>query len=361
MTKKPKTFKIVLVLTQMNAMQLSAYNQGPPDLEAFLKKAFSKLLPQKRPSLKDFQPPQEKGFNNWWVIIPFVILVSILLSGMITVKAGEVVVLSRFGIYQKTLMPGLHWTIPLVDRHVCVDTADTHTVTISEQTLTQDQYMINANVSLNYKVIDAKTYLFASQNVDNLLQAYLQAATLQALSTQSFESLLNKENFPVLAKTIQSDLALSANQYGIALQNVTIQGMNVPNALNGQFMQVISQAQNQVKAQIQNAQAYKAAIAPVATQRAQEIQQAANFKRVAIIIAAQANVAEFNALLPAYQNNPAVTSAYLPMLLLADIKNLAPHQSKNPLTTDDINVNSAQNAYSRWQSANQSQNNVPQD
>lgn len=334
-------------------------NSGPPDLEAWFKKLFTKLVPQKRTTLKDLQPPPERGFNTWYGIIPFVIVVSILLSGMVTVKEGEAVVVTRFGVYQSTLAPGMHWTIPFIDRHTSLDMADVQQVNISGLMMTQDQYLVNANIVLNYKIVDARAYLFASQDTDAVAQAYLQAASLQAIQGQSITNLLNKNNFTVLASSIQNNLNFAATTYGIQIQSVAINSMNVPDALNSQFMQTVNQAQNQVNAMIQAAQNYKAAIAPIATRRAQEIQQTANLKRAAIIVAAQANAAEFKALLPTYQKDPAATQAYLPLLLTSSIKNLAP-QTATTSTSGMANTSSAQSAYNRWQSANISQSNAQQ-
>ena len=66
-----------------------------------------------------------------------------------------------------------------------------------------------------------------------------------------------------MAKAIQNNLALKASDYGIQVQGVIINGVTVPSNLNTQFMQTINQAQNQVKTMVQDAQAYKAAIAPI--------------------------------------------------------------------------------------------------
>jgi modulator of FtsH protease HflK len=360
MTKNAKTFKIPFALTRLSPMHPTVYHQGPPDLEDWFKKIFAKLKPRRGPSLKDLQPPEQKGFNTWWAILPFVLIVSILLSGMVTVKPNEEVIVTRLGKYQATLMPGLHWTIPVLDRHTAVDMSDGYSLTMTGLMLTQDQYLVNANIELDYQVINPKTYLFASQNTNAVLHAYLQAASIQAVQNQPIANLLNKNNFAALARAIQNNLNINAKAYGIQIQAVNVNSIIVPNALNNQFMQPINQAEAQVKNMLQNAEAYKAALAPIAAQRAREIVDSAHLKSAAIVVAAKANVAEFNALLPAYQKDPAATAAYLPLLVLPDIKSLAPHNATNTSNPGNPNANSAQNAYNRWQSANQSQSNAQQ-
>jgi membrane protease subunit HflK len=329
------------------------YHQGPPDLEAWFKKMFAKISGPKRATLKDFKPPEARGFNSWWVIVPFVAVASILLSGVVSVSPDEQTVVTRFGVYQTTLQPGTHWTLPFVDRHISVDITDATQVNISSLMLTQDQDLVNVGVSLSYKVVDPKAYLFVNADVDGMLQASLQSATVQALQHQMIANALNKANFSGIATAIQNNLAVHAATDGIQIQGVSVNSINVPDALNGQFMQAVSAAQNQVKTMMQAAEDYSKAVTPVAVARAAELQRAANLKRAAVIVAAQANVAEFNALFPIYQKDPAATLAYLPLVVASDIRSLAPQASGSSSTPGSSAT--AQSAYARWRSANQSQ------
>lgn len=329
------------------------YNQGPPDLEAWFKKMFAKINGPRRATLKDFKPPEPKGFNAWWGIVPFVVVVSALLSGMVTVAPNEQTVVTRFGVYQATLQPGMHWTVPFIDRHISVDVTDAQSVTVSGLMLTEDHDLVNVGVSLSYKVVDPRAYLFANNNVQAVLQASLQSASVKTLQQHMIAHALNKDNFSALATAIQNNVVVQASAYGIEIQSVTVNSVNVPDALSGQFMQTVTAAQNQVKVMMQSAEDYSKAVTPVAAARALELQRAANLKRVALIVAAQANVAQFNALLPMYQKDPAATLAYLPLIVAPDIRSLAPQTSGSPSTTGSPPT--AQSAYARWRSANQSQ------
>lgn len=328
------------------------YNEGLPDLEALLKKLVAKLIPKKRPTLKDLQPPESQPeFNTWWAIVPFLLLVSILLSGIITVKPGEEVVVTRLGVYHDTLQAGTHWTIPFIEHHFVVDMTDTQSLTTSGLWLTQDQSLVSANIELDYQVVDPKIYLFASQDLTSSLQASLQSASMTAVKNQTIATLLNKNNNALLAKAIYADLNLNAASYGIKLQGVVVNSVTVPSALSAQFMQQVDQAQNQVKTMVQDATAYKKSIVPIANQKAREIEQQANLRSAAIVVQAHADVAEFNALLPSYQKDPKAMAAYLPLILLPEVKSLTPSTS----SVDTGSTTGQQNAYNRWQMANQSE------
>jgi membrane protease subunit HflK len=330
---------------------------GPPDLEAWFRKIFSKLKFQRRPTLKDLQPPtNEDNTWGWWGVIPFVVAVSILLSGIITVKPGMAVVVTRLGVYQETLLSGTHWTIPFVDHHLNVDLVDAQQVAVSGLMLTQDQNLVSANILLNYQITDPRTYVFSSQNLSAVLQAYLQAASVQVLQKQNLDFLLDKANVDVLASNIQSHLALDAQHYGIQVQSVTVQNITVPDALNTTFMQTLTRAQNQVNLMMKDAEAYKVAMTPLAVREAAALQQMANVKRASVIIQAETNAAEFNALLPSYQKDPEATAAYLPLLVLPTVKTLAQTTTTSTPVAAPI-ITKPQNAYDRWNAANQNQNN----
>lgn len=330
------------------------HNQGPPDLEEWLRKAFKKVIPQKRTTLNDLLPPDQQkssGFGSW-LILPFLLVTGLGMSGIITVKPDEAVVIERLGVYQTTLPAGMHWTMPIVDRHISVS-LDPQQVTASGLMMTHDHALVNVNISLNYSVTDPKVFALQSSDVNALVQAYLQAAIVNVMQQGNIADLLDKNNWVALATTLQNNFNLTVANYGIQVQGIMINSINVPDALSDQFNQKISAAQTQVNTMMSAAQQYKDSMVPLATAKATQMAQDANAERVAVIVAGRANVAQFNVLLPAYQKDPEVLAAYLPLAVSSAMQGSVSGTDVSSSGGSTTNNSSAEDAYLRWQSASQ--------
>lgn len=54
----------------------------------------------------------ESLFGFWWLFV----LAFIVFSGLVTVNQGTIAVISMFGKYQRVLLPGLRFKIPIVEQ-----------------------------------------------------------------------------------------------------------------------------------------------------------------------------------------------------------------------------------------------------
>ena len=342
-------------MSPKSCLHLNKQHSGPPDLEAWLKKHLRFLKFKKRPTMRDIEPRGPAKSSIWWLgILGLILTVTILMSGIVAVPQNEAVVLTQFGVYAKTLKPGTHWAFPLIDQRFIVKTQVNDELRSSMLIQSQDAGLVQVNMALDYQVIDAKLYLYSALQLKNTLQAYLQSASLQSIGAENLADLLSNPDLKALAASIQANLNFDPARYGIKIEGVRVDGIAVPPAMSSQFTQTISQAQSQVKAMLAGARAYAAAITPVAEQKALALQQIANLQKSASIITAEANAAQFSALLPMYQKDPEATAAYLPMALLPSLSSLTASSSASGAQDQKISTPSnAQNAYLRWNAANE--------
>jgi len=364
MTNASKAFTILswdktevwLRMSVKRCKPLIDQHQGPPDLEAWLKKSFRIFSFKRRPSLRDLEPgrqPEKSLF--WWIgMVALILVVGFLMSGIITVVNNETVVVTRFGVYSRTLTTGTHWTIPFIEHRYLLNANTNNELSTFALMRTRDKGLVNISVALDYQIVNPRIYLFNTERQNSTLQAFLQAATLTTVEQQSLASLLATPDIKNLAAQIQANLQFNPEPYGIKIAGVRINSINVPTALSSQFAATLNQAETEAKAMQDDAKAYAAAITPIALQKALELQQLADLQKSASVITAEANAAQFKALLPMYQKDPEATAAYLPLALLPSLTSLAPTLLKTDPASKKFSVSSnVKDAYLRWNTANE--------
>jgi len=91
--------------------------------------------------------------------------------GVVTVAQGKEFTVERFGRYTRTLTPGLHLIVPLVDRvGTRISMMETVLDVPSQEVITKDNAMVTVDGVVFYSVLDAAK---ASYEVSNLHQAIL--------------------------------------------------------------------------------------------------------------------------------------------------------------------------------------------
>lgn len=330
-------------------IQLSeAPKSGLPDLDEF----FRKLKPGFAKKNRDPFQSRKAGLRWWVFIILLLLLVLIGFSSMITVKPGELLVVTRFGAYYKTDHPGLHWTIPVVDQRIIMDMQATQTVSYQAQNLTQDGVLIKASVNLAYQVTDPKAYLFAG-NAPGVIQSALSQAATVVILKSSFVDLLNNANWKQIANNITANVG-DLSRYGIKVTGVEVQNMQVPDALSHDFDATIANAQSQAAQMVQDANTFAKTLVPLSAQKAANAISYADAEKFAAMVNATRDAAEFSSLVPAYNTDAAATLAYLPLLLTNNWKSI---QAVSTADADSRSrpINMSEARYLRWQSASDQQ------
>ena len=91
------------------------------------------------------------------------------------VGQGSVRLLERFGKYKCTLEPGLHWTIPFVDRAHKVTTKELVVDTPPQNCITKDNAPLKADAVLYYRIFDPRRARYGVEDlrfaISNLAQA----------------------------------------------------------------------------------------------------------------------------------------------------------------------------------------------
>ena len=192
------------------------------------------------------------------LLLPF--FVAFLLIGSIyTVDANENGVVLRLGKYSHTTMPGLHPKFPFIDRVYRVKVDYQYKQEFGFRTLrpgvkTQystrgyegESWMLTGDLKIaevkwvvQYKIKDAKNYLFNVKNVENTIFDVSEAAVRLMIGDRSFIEVLQSERESVAleSRKYMQELLDSYNS-GVSIQLVQLQGVVPPEPVADSFNEV---------------------------------------------------------------------------------------------------------------------------
>jgi len=140
-------------------------NDGPPDLDEVFKKFMDKLNGVLGGSGGGSRGTSS-GNNAAGIIVLLVIAGIIwLLTGTYKIAEAERGVVLRFGKHAYTVESGLHWHMPSpIEKVLKVDVSNIQEFPLKSTMLTQDQNIIDIDITVQYQVGVAEDYFFSMRN-----------------------------------------------------------------------------------------------------------------------------------------------------------------------------------------------------
>ncbi|MDF2530017.1 MAG: HflK protein [Gammaproteobacteria bacterium] len=281
-------------------------SQGLPDLEAHLKNIFKSLFGLHKPSQSGPSPVSHHSWKTW--ATGLVVALSMWgISGIYQVQPTEQAVVTSFGKV-RAANPGWHWFARFIENKYIVDTSQTMTANLTDSIISQDQAVASLQLNVQYQVKNAQQYFFNMSNINSTLQQIVEAKLTQNAGGLSLAQLLQTN--PQLNQTLQQQIQQICDQYtmGITVTNIAIQNVQVPNSVQSVLDSI--QNANQASQSLQNNAQQQADVAMQdAKSQAEQIIKQAQEQAALAVPRAQREVAEFMAILPAYEQNPQVTRA----------------------------------------------------
>ncbi|MFK7830952.1 MAG: FtsH protease activity modulator HflK [Congregibacter sp.] len=285
-------------------------NQGPPDLEEALKK-----LQQRLGGLFGGGGGSGSGSSGGGgkasaslLIFGAVIAVGVwAFMGLYQVDQQERAVVLRFGKFQETAMPGLHWNPPLIDEVILENTTRVRSARFKEIMLTQDENIVEVSMSVQYVVDNVKDYVLQVRLPENSLQHAAKSALRHVVGGMTMDLVLT-EGRARIATEVQDRLQdyLSSYGTGIRLSTVNVDDSKPPTPVQAAFDDVIKAREDEERVK-NEAQSYANGIVPEARGRAQRQIEEASAYREEVLANAQGEANRFLALLTEYRKAPVVT------------------------------------------------------
>ena len=287
-------------------------DQGPPDLDELARKFQQKLnslFGGKRGGGSaggGSVGPGKTGRLGIGFIIALLALVWVL-SGIYIVGPAERGVVLRFGKYVDTTTPGPHWFPRFIETVETVNVEQIRNVQRQALMLTQDENIISIALGVQYRVKDAKDYLFNVRDPDLTLRSATDSAMREVIGKSKLDFALTEGRSEIVARTealIQE--ILDRYQSGLQITSVNLQDAQPPEQVQGAFFDAIKAREDEQR-QKNEAEAYSNQVIPVARGNAARKLEEANAYKDQVIAQAEGEASRFSQLLAEYQKAPEVT------------------------------------------------------
>ena len=251
----------------------------------------------------------------------------IVMSSVYTVDANENAVILRLGKYHKTTMPGLHFKLPLVDSYEKVKVDYQYKKEFGFRTikpgvkshhstrgyeheswmLTGDLKIADVRWVVQYKISNAKNYLFNVKNVDDTIFDVSESAMRLMIGDRSFTEVIQAERVTVALQTKEyMQELLDKYEAGISVQMVQLQGVVPPQPVADSFNEVNRAKQEQETLINEAKQAYNKQIYRMEGE-AQKVVTEAQGYAIERVNNAKGDVALFESILKEYLKAPQIT------------------------------------------------------
>jgi modulator of FtsH protease HflK len=331
--------------------------KGPPDIDKFISDLFNKVrasfhMGGKRPPV-DWQPSSVE----WGVgagLIAIVIFVVWLLSGLYIVNPAEEAVVLRFGKFNDTNGPGLHWMARFIDTKYLVDVQKINSFALQGNFLTKsaeqgdlpNQYvqaddkksngdaaastdksknLVDVEMTVQYHVLDPRAFLFNVVNPDNTIQEVAAGALSDVVGKMKLDDVLTSGRELLSSAVFERTKQVLGNYHaGLEVTAVTLRKVQAPEQVQAAFNDV-NRADQDKATTIQQAQAYASKVVPLALGFAARTMADASAYQQQTVLLAQAQVARYQAVYSVYKSAPELTRQ---RIYIETMQELFSHNSK---------------------------------
>ena len=287
---------------------------GPsePDFQAFLRRAAGEAR-------RLIQGPGGQGVRPSAVGAMVAVGAGLwMLTGLYTVQANEEAVVTRFGRYDRSVGPGLHYHLPApLERVERVPVTNQNKTVVggtpgaeapSESLmLTGDENIVDLSFTVQWHVADAASYLFRVRDPELAVKAVAESAMREVVGRSGLRDILTNGRGEVQSQTLAlMQTILDRYHAGVTVDAVQIQNANPPGDVVAAY-QDIARAGQDAQSYINEANTYRNRVVNEAKGDASKIVQSAEGYREQVVREAQGQAARFDQLYAEYRRAPAVT------------------------------------------------------
>jgi regulator of protease activity HflC (stomatin/prohibitin superfamily) len=184
----------------------------------------------------------------FYVLLPVGVIL-IVSSFLIIINQYDRAIVLRLGIYKKTVDPGVHTRIPLVDNVLVIDIREKVREFKAERMLTRDNVPVTIDAILRYKINDerASDALLNVEYFNEMVKQVSQTTLRNNIGSSLFQEILSKRE--EINNNIKSIISKESDNWGILVTGVEIRQVIIPQELES-AMSMQAQAEREKQARI---------------------------------------------------------------------------------------------------------------
>ena len=242
-------------------------------------------------------------------------------SGFYIVPEGQTGVVTTFGAYSKSTMPGINWHLPAPIQDVeLVDVSSVRTAEIGMRgttdrlrealMLTDDENIVDVQFNVQYRIkpeTGAKDYLFNTRAPDASVTQAAESAMREVVGRKAMDSVLF-ESKAEIAEAVRNSMQAMLDRYstGIEVMSVAIQNAQPPQQVQAAFNDAVKAGQDRER-QINLGEAYMNAVIPKAQGTASRLKEEAEGYKARVVETARGDADRFTSVCTEYAKAPQVT------------------------------------------------------
>ncbi len=241
-------------------------------------------------------------------------LILVLLTSVFTVQGNQEAVILRFGDYQRTAGPGLHFKLPNP-----IETKEVRDVTNQQETivgisnnaeslmLTGDENIVDINFAVLWVIKDLESYLFKVDQPEDLVKSAAESVVREIIGKNELDPIITtgRQQFGGEVRDRLQEL-LDEYEAGVLVNDVQFQKTDPPTEVVDDFLDVVNASQEAERA-INEARAYRNTKVLEAEGEAAKLIQQAEGYRDRVIADAEGEAQRFKLIYGEYKLAPQVT------------------------------------------------------
>lgn len=282
--------------------------QGPPDLDDLLKDLGNKMGGIFGGGKSSGASKNSGNAGSAFALLLFLIAIVVYAySCIFTIKEAERGVKLRFGEYVDVVEPGLSWKWTFIERIIPIDMQTTRDLPASGFMLTMDMNAVHVEMEVQYRVINARDYVFSVTDPDKSLSQAFDSALRYVVGHSKMDDVLTSGK-EIIRQAVSVELNKIIEPYNLGLLVVDVNFKNArpPEEVKDAFDDAIAAEEDEDR-YIKEAEAYALSIEPRARGRVKRLEQEALAYKEQTVLDAEGSVAKFEKLLPEYKAAPEVT------------------------------------------------------
>lgn len=258
-----------------------------------------------------------RNVRNLGPIILGVLVLVLLATGVYSVGPGEQGVVRTFGRESGKSGPGLHYRFPFVQNVDVVNVEQIRRIEVGFRgdqrvphealMLTGDENIVEAQMIIQYRVIDPSKYLFEIKDAEDTLRATAEVALRSMVGRTKIDEVITTGREKVQSETrVWLQKLMDEYESGLSITEVKLQAVDAPDEVKDAFHDVV-RAREEKEKLINQARGYAADVIPRARGEARKLEREAEGYKEQRVLRANGDASKFTQMLTEYQKAKDVT------------------------------------------------------